>query len=620
MRRDATTQRVFDGALARLHAQTSRMFFWLLLVQWLAAVAAVLVLSPRTWAGNASAVHVHVKLALVGGGLTTLVPLVLLRLQPAWWLTRHVVAVAQLAWSGMLIHLFGGRIETHFHIFGSLAFIAFYRDWRALVTATAVVATDHLVRGLVYPESVYGIANPEWWRFLEHAAWISFEGVVLVLGARYALREMWQMADRSVALARANEAVERQVDERTAELAQTAERYRSLIENTNAIPFEYDLATCRMTYVAPQGLRSLGNDEAVLRSTDFFWGLVAPVDRDRVAQLLTRALRGEDPPSGHFDLRLERSDGTTLDLRLFLSPYVPGQRLRGIALDVTHQKKLEAELSQAQKLESVGRLASGVAHEINTPVQFVSDSVHFVQDAAVDLFALVDKLRAVRQAVRDGQAANDAVLAADRAEEASDLEYLRENVPRALARSIDGLGRVATIVRSMKEFAHPDSTEMVDLDLNRALESTLTIARNEYKYVADVVTDFGPLPPLRCYPGEINQALLNVIVNAAHAIADVVAGTERRGTITVKTRAIDGSVEVRIADTGTGIPPEARGRLFDPFFTTKPVGRGTGQGLPIVRSVVVDRHGGTVDFTSEVGRGTEFVLRLPLEHAAQEAA
>ena len=285
---------------------------------------------------------------------------------------------------------------------------------------------------------------------------------------------------------------------------------------------------------------------------------------------------------------------------------VAGLRTVCIAIDIRDRKKLEVELHQAQKLESVGRLAAGVAHEINTPVQFVSDSVHFIREAMGELAALIQRYRGVPTS-----AAEAAALA--QAERDADLDYLLENVPKALDRSLDGLNRVAVIVRSMKEFAHPDQREMTSVDLNQAIQSTLVIARNEYKYVADVETDYGDIPRVTCYAGDINQVILNIVVNAAHAIGEVVSGTEARGRITVQTRRDGDSVVVSIRDTGRGIPEAIRGQIFDPFFTTKDVGKGTGQGLAIARSVVSERHGGELTFESETGQGAAFFIRLPID-------
>jgi two-component system NtrC family sensor kinase len=179
---------------------------------------------------------------------------------------------------------------------------------------------------------------------------------------------------------------------------------------------------------------------------------------------------------------------------------------------------------------------------------------------------------------------------------------------------------VATIVRSMKQFAHPDRGEMSEVDLNEAIQTTLTIARNEYKYVADVETDLGELPRVTCHIGEINQAVLNIVVNSAHAIADVISGTEGRGVIAVRTRRDGDAAVISIRDTGGGIPDTVRDRIFEPFFTTKEVGRGTGQGLAIAHSVVVEKHGGQLTFETVAGEGTTFTIRLPIGPRAARKA
>lgn len=285
--------------------------------------------------------------------------------------------------------------------------------------------------------------------------------------------------------------------------------------------------------------------------------------------------------------------------------------------DVSQAKQLEAELRQAQKLESVGRLASGIAHEINTPIQFVSDSCFFVRESLGALFRLVqgyaDLLGKVEQqtpGLRE-QAA--------RLEEEADLSYLITSVPKSIETMGDGLARVAELVAGMKTFAHPDQKEKVMVDLNHALTSTLIIARNEYKYVADLRTDLVELPAVLCHAGEINQVILNILVNAAHAIGDRVKGGEERGTILLRTRVEGETVLISISDSGNGIPVEVQNRIFDPFFTTKEVGKGTGQGLAIARSVVVDKHGGELSFETEAGKGTTFHIRLPIRAASDDA-
>jgi signal transduction histidine kinase len=282
---------------------------------------------------------------------------------------------------------------------------------------------------------------------------------------------------------------------------------------------------------------------------------------------------------------------------------------------LTNLQKAQTELMQAQKLESVGRLASGVAHEINTPIQFVGDHVQFVQEAFADVARILDLYR---QPPAGGDATPEAVAGRERlraAEVEVDLDYLLANVPQALRSAREGIERVATIVRSLKEFAHPEQKEQAPADLNRALATTLAIARNEYKYVATVETDYGELPPVTCHLGELNQVFLNLIVNAAHAIEEL--GGEGLGLIKIASRHEGDCVHVTISDTGGGIPPGVRERVFDPFFTTKPVGKGTGQGLAIARSVVL-KHRGDLRFDTEVGQGTVFHLRLPIAGSSAE--
>jgi two-component system, NtrC family, sensor kinase len=280
----------------------------------------------------------------------------------------------------------------------------------------------------------------------------------------------------------------------------------------------------------------------------------------------------------------------------------------GTGYDITDRKAAEERLASGERLESIGRLAAGVAHEINTPIQYLNDSVTFISEGVIELLAYVDKLHA---SMTPQPAADE------------EVEYLREELPPALARVADGLSRIAEIVRSMKDFSHADQHEMSQVDLNRAISSTLVIARSEYKMVADLETEFALLPSITCHGGQINQVVLNLVVNAAHAIADVVKDSGGRGKITVKTSVADEHVVIAISDTGGGIPEGVRARIFDPFFTTKDVGRGTGQGLSIARSVVVKGHGGSLDFETEAGKGSTFYVRLPIrqpEEASIEAA
>ena len=298
-------------------------------------------------------------------------------------------------------------------------------------------------------------------------------------------------------------------------------------------------------------------------------------------------------------------DRDTGSLRELLTSKVPLRDREGRTIgivgtgrDLSQLKEAERRLASAEYLESIGRLAAGIAHEINTPVQYVGDSVYFIRDALADLL----------------DSASPA--AAGPASPGPSLAQLRAEVDAAVERAIEGLERITEIVRSMKDFSYPDQTEMSGVDLNRAVQSTLVVARNTYKYVADVETHLGELPLVSCFGGLINQVILNLVINAAHAIADRVKDTGARGLITVHTYLERGQAVIAVSDTGAGIPELIRSHIFDPFFTTKEVGRGTGQGLSICRNVVVNGHGGSLTFDTKVGTGTTFYVRLPLERSA----
>jgi PAS domain S-box-containing protein len=286
--------------------------------------------------------------------------------------------------------------------------------------------------------------------------------------------------------------------------------------------------------------------------------------------------------------------------------------------EMQERVRLGLELRLAQKLESVGRLAAGIAHEINTPIQYVGDSVIFLQSATADLRTLLSSYRATI-ATTQQQLPNPQVLAAlTAAEDAADLSFVDAEIPRAFERTLEGIGRVAAIVRAMKEFAHPDATEHRPADLNHALETTLVVSHAEYKYHAIIERHLEDFPQVTCNVGELNQVFLNLIVNAAHAIRE--SGKDVANGRIVITTALDGDhAVISIADNGCGIPQDHLDKIFDPFFTTKAVGVGTGQGLAIARSIVVEKHGGTIDVHSTLGAGTCFTLRLPIAGRTADA-
>ncbi len=340
-------------------------------------------------------------------------------------------------------------------------------------------------------------------------------------------------------------------------------------------------------------------------------------DWDLIEEHLTRC-RQEDRPIRLDEIRYTCPDGKERFLTLTVGPIKREEgQISGLLLlgtDITERKFLESQLAQAQKLESIGQLAAGIAHEINTPTQYVGDNTRFLRDAFTELRGLLEKYAQLAEAAKSGEVTPELLAEVEATVEDVDVDYLQQEIPKAIDQSLEGVERVATIVRAMKEFSHPGVEEKTATDINKAIESTITVARNEWKYVAEVVTDFDPdLPLVPCLAGEFNQVILNIIINAAHAIADVVGNDgDTKGTIKISTRRDGDAVEIRISDTGTGIPEENRDKIFDPFFTTKEVGKGTGQGLAIAHSVVVRKHGGSIAFETEVGKGTTFIIRLPI--------
>ena len=293
--------------------------------------------------------------------------------------------------------------------------------------------------------------------------------------------------------------------------------------------------------------------------------------------------------------------------------------IEGFVTDISDYKRLEEDrlaLEQEQRLStrlnSVGALAAGIAHEINTPMQFVSDSVYFLKTAVTELDVLWPELAGLSRAAHDGKDSADSIKRIEETLSTLDVTQLVSDANQSAERALEGIRRVTKIIRAMREFAHPDNGEHSEVDINNAIETTLTVCKNVYKEVADVETDFGPLPAVKCQYGEINQVFLNIVVNAAHAI-EAHRGGSSKGLIRISTAVEDTWAVIRIQDNGTGIPDSVKARIFDPFFTTKEVGKGTGQGLAIVQSVIVERHKGRISVDSEVGKGTTFILRLPLD-------
>ena len=475
------------------------MFMGLLIAQWLVSIGLALWISPLTWIGATSSVHIHVIAAIFLGGIIAFFPILLAWFHPGETLTRHVIAIGQMLSSAMIIHLTGGRIESHFHVFGSLAFLAFYRDWRVLITATVVISFDHFLRGVFWPQSIFGTVTAGNFRWVEHAGWVVFEDVFLFIMCRQSVAEMLTIARRQAQSDLTNERIELAVKQRTQELNES---------NGALLNAKDDLA------------REL-------------------VAKSKTEQILNGALK----------------------------------KLR----------ENHVQVLQLEKLSSIGQLAAGVAHEINTPMQFVGDNTHFLKESFKSLESLLssyDKLAQV--ACKDGVFAEVCAEVTEKIT-ALDLAYLVTEIPVALDQSLQGISRVTDLIFAMKTFSHPGQEEKKSANLNEGISATVTISRNEWKYSAELVTELAAdLPRVPCVIGQLNQVILNMIINATHSIQDAIEKQViTRGLISIKTFRENDEAVILIEDNGMGIPVEVVGKIYDPFFTTKQVGKGTGQGLAI---------------------------------------
>lgn len=416
--------------------------------------------------------------------------------------------------------------------------------------------------------------------------------------------------------------VDRRLTEQSHQLQQSKERYKLLFESNPHPTFVFDLQTLLVVAVNDAAVRTYGfsvQEFLNMKITELY----AAPNLD--------ALFGIGPTGIPHEATHLRKDGARIGVEIRLSNISWNGKSAALLLanDITERKKaerdrdeMEVQLRHAQKLESIGQLAAGIAHEINTPTQYIGDNVRFLRDAFEDLKKLLSQYERLAAATKGGATLSDDVKSGFEAIDGAETAYLLEEIPKAIRQTLEGVDRVATLVSAMKEFSHPGGKEKTIVDLNKAIQSTITVARNEWKYVAELETDFDPdLPHIACLPGEVNQVILNLIVNAAHAIADVVGKNSGvKGKIRITTSSCPDFVEVRVHDTGSGIPEKVQGRIFDPFFTTKEVGKGTGQGLAIARSVIVDKHQGSIHFETAEGEGTTFTIRFPRDAKAISAS
>jgi PAS domain S-box-containing protein len=550
--------------------QTDRLFAGLMVVQWLAGIAAAYWISPRTWAGSTSQPHLHVWAALYLGGLITLLPVALALVRPGHMATRYIISICQVLMSTLLIHFTGGRIETHFHVFASLVFISFYRDWRVLVPATIVVAADHFIRGVYWPESVFGVITASHWRWLEHAGWVLFEDAFLVSACLRSKKEMWNIA------------------ERTAALHASEERLRGIVERAEGI-FLAEAATGRLLECNSAFLSMLGyeaDDVHGLTLHDVDAGQREDVDR-LMREQLSRNL------AATVERKYRRKDESIIQVTLTLSGLVSGggHTLCGAVRDVTEHRqtekalrRTEEQLRQAHKMDAVGQLAGGIAHDFNNL-----------------LTAILGYAEMLSEKLGDGHP----------------LQHEADQIARA--------GRsAASLTRQLLAFSRRQVLQPAVVDLNVVVSNVEKMLRRLIGEHIDLDIKLAPdLPRVRVDAGQLEQVLLNLAVNARDAMRD-------GGRLTIETAPLDlpdgndydlaagRCVVLRVKDTGCGMTPAVQAHLFEPFFTTKAPGKGTGLGLSTVYGIV-KQSGGAITVDTAPGKGAAFVIVLPAAVGSEES-
>jgi PAS domain S-box-containing protein len=443
-----------------------------------------------------------------------------------------------------------------------------------------------------------------------------------------------RVAKRTEELKKANKKLEGEIRERKRiekALRESEERYRTITESCNdgvSIIQGKRRVYANQRFADIHGYKS--PQEIIGKSLD---EIIHPDDLQRLKGMAKRR-QGGDLSAKRYEFKAVRKDGTFV----YLENSVTNTIYRGEAAilsylrDITDRKKAEealkesrdkleqalselkatqAQMIQSEKMASIGQLAAGVAHEINNPTGFVSSNLKTLSDYQNDISRLIVHYRELagelRQLITSHQTLESISGRLDRIEELEkeiDIDFILDDTTNLVKESQEGAERIKRIVLDLKDFAHPGEHELRYADINKNLESTLNVVWNELKYKTTVTKDYGDLPEVQCYPHQLNQVFMNILVNAAQAIKD-------QGEISISTRSDNCQVEIKIGDTGSGIPTENLSRIFDPFFTTKEVGKGTGLGLNIAYKIIKE-HKGTIDVESEVGTGTTFIIRIPV--------
>jgi len=581
---------------------TDQVFVRLMICQWLFGITMALWISPRTWLGTESRIHLHVWAAIFLGGAITIAPVWFGLRYPGAILTRHVIAVGQMLMSALLIHLTGGRIETHFHVFGSLAILAFYRDWRVLMSASAVVTLDHLLRGIFWPQSVYGVLSAPILRSFEHAGWVVFEVAFLIISIRKSRSEMWLVADRQAALEFSKEEIEQKVAERTADLTrenlerrQAEERLRKSqgqLAQAQHIAhlgsWEWDLVE-NMVRWSEETQRLYGRPtEDANYTPDAAMAHVHPEDRTRLRKVLAEAIISRQPFTCVYRVLLEDDDVRVMQTRgeAMVNDRGEAIKLYGVVQDITEATRAqealsrsEAQLRQSQKMEAVGRLAGGVAHDFNNLLTVIGGYCEISLQSLTGQHPLQRNIVEIQKASERASSLTGQLLA-----------FSRKQVlqPRVF--------QVNDVVQSMEKMLQRLIGEDVELSIS---------------YGAG-------LGHVEADPGQIEQVVMNLAVNARDAmprggkltISTANVTVDQKTSFRKRTLEVGDYVMLAVSDNGVGMTEEVKSHLFEPFFTTKGLGKGTGLGLATCYGII-SQSGGDIRVYSEPNEGTVFKIYLP---------
>ncbi len=589
---------------------TDLIFARLMICQWFFALGLVMWVSPRSWSGTDSVMHPHVWAALVLGGLVTVLPVSLAMMQPGKTMTRHMIATGQMLMSALLIHFSGGRIETHFHVFGSLAILAFYRDWRVMVSASVVVYADHLLRGIFWPQSVYGVMTAPIWRSLEHGGWVVFEVTFLLISIRKSLSEMRLVAERQARIEFSKEEIEQTVAARTADLTREIAERRQAEEQMRKSQaqlahaqqiarlgsWEWDILKEQVSW-SEETKRLYGHPADVnVASMEVCMEKVHPEDLQRVNLIMSESLRTGQPFV--CDHRVILPDGTERIIQgraqTLLDETGKAVKMFGTVQDVTESKRAaeallrsEEQLRQSQKMEAIGRLAGGVAHDFNNLLTVMGGYCALTLPKLEGSGTLQRNIGEIQKACdRAGALTNQL------------LTFSRKQVqqPRILNLNEVVLGMEKMLRRLIGE----------DIDLS--------------------ITGDRSLGNVKADRGQIEQVVMNLVVNARDAmprggkltISTTNVSMDQKTSSRNRTLEVGEYVMLSVCDNGMGMTDEVKAHLFEPFFTTKGVGKGTGLGLATCYGIV-SQSGGDIRVYSESGSGTAFKVYLPRTDALADS-